>query len=139
VKALLRNLIRDALLRAREAGDLAVAEIPSFIVEVPRDEGHGDLASNVAMTLARPERKAPRAIADTIIRHLGDAGGVLAKVEPAGPGFLNFTFSDEAWRVRLLEIRDQPGWRRPENPDRVLFGQSHRPFAHRPWSRSGHR
>ncbi|HYC56938.1 MAG TPA: arginine--tRNA ligase [Candidatus Binatia bacterium] len=104
MKAQLRGLIAGALAKAHEAGDLASGEVPAFVVEVPRDLEHGDLASNVAMLLARPEKKSPRALADIIVRHIGDGGGVLAKVEPAGPGFLNFTLSDAAWRQRLLEI-----------------------------------
>ncbi len=104
MKARLRGLIDRALERAREAGELASAETPSYVVEVPREEGHGDLATNVAMTLARAEKKAPRAIAEIVARHLTSGDGFVSRAEAAGPGFLNVTFSDAAWRSRLLEI-----------------------------------
>ena len=54
------------------------------------------------MALAREERKAPRVVAGILAARLADP--LVEKVEVAGPGFLNVTFSDEAWRRRLLEI-----------------------------------
>ncbi|MBI5504658.1 MAG: arginine--tRNA ligase [Deltaproteobacteria bacterium] len=104
MKSRLRGLLLEALAGARESGELSGSEVPAFVVEVPREQGHGDLASNLAMTLARIERKAPAAIAALLQRRLGDAGGRLEKVEVAGGGFLNLTFAPGAWRERLLEI-----------------------------------
>jgi arginyl-tRNA synthetase len=104
MKSRLRSLIDGALADARAAGELTSTETPSYVVEIPREEGHGDLSTNVAMTLARAEKKPPRAIADIITKHLASSDGFVAKVEPAGPGFLNVTFADGAWRERLLEI-----------------------------------
>lgn len=104
MKARLRGLIDEALASARAAGELVSDATPPYVVEVPREEGHGDLATNVAMTLARAERRAPRDVAKTLLARLGDGGGSVAKVEIAGPGFLNVTFSEAAWRERLLEI-----------------------------------
>jgi len=104
VKARLRGLIDRALASARAAGELNSTDTPAYIVEVPREEGHGDLATNVAMMLAKPERKAPRAVAEIVARHLSSGDGLVAKAEAAGPGFLNVTFADAAWRTRLLEI-----------------------------------
>ena len=104
MKARLRGLIDRALEGARAAGELTSAETPSYVVEVPREEGHGDLATNVAMTLARAEKKAPRAVADILARRLTAVDDLVARVEIAGPGFLNVTFTDAAWRSRLLEI-----------------------------------
>jgi len=104
MKSRLRGLLLEALAGARESGELSGSEIPAFIVEVPREEGHGDLASNLAMTLARVERKSPQAIAGILQRRLADAGGRLEQVEIAGGGFVNVTFAPGAWRERLLEI-----------------------------------
>ncbi len=104
MKELLRGLISDALAMASEQGALELSEIPVVEVEVPRDSSHGDLSSNVAMTLARVVGKPPRAIAKIIVDCISDEGGDLAEKEIAGPGFLNFTFSNEAWRRRLLSI-----------------------------------
>jgi arginyl-tRNA synthetase len=104
MKGTLKTLIADALERARRAGDLELAELPEVRVEVPREQGRGDLACNVAMTLARATRKQPRAIAEVVLKHIDDPHGWIAGSEIAGPGFLNFTFSPAAWRDRLLQV-----------------------------------
>jgi len=104
MKTRLRGLVDRALAAARAAGELTSTETLSYVVEVPREEGHGDLATNVAMTLAKVEKKAPRAVAEIVARHLTAVDDLVAKVETAGPGFLNVTFTDAAWRGRLLEI-----------------------------------
>jgi arginyl-tRNA synthetase len=63
--------------------------------EVPRQADHGDYATNVAMTLARPAKRAPRQIAELIVRHFPPLAEV-ARVEVAGPGFLN-VFVSPTW------------------------------------------
>lgn len=104
MKDALRILITSALEKARADGALAIEKIPEPHLEVPRDTTHGDLASNIAMSLAKPAKMAPRAIAEAICARMGDGDGLLKTVEVAGPGFINFTFSDDAWRRRLVEI-----------------------------------
>lgn len=86
--------------------------LPPLIFEVPKDSAFGDLASTVALGLARSERKAPRAIAEAIIAHIEDPEGVLANVEIAGPGYLNFRFSPRFWAQTLRDI-EQPEFGRP--------------------------
>ena len=107
MKNTLKALIARALESARVAGALAIEEVPEVQVEVPREEGRGDLATNVAMTLARAARKPPRAIAETILAHLDDPKGLIRETEIAGPGFINVTFGAEAWRQRLLAIIEE--------------------------------
>ncbi len=104
MKPLLKDLIRSALERARESGALAIEAVPDPHIEVPKEREHGDLASNVALTLARSARRAPREIAESVLAHLEDPDGVIASAEVAGPGFLNFVFSDDAWRRKLLDV-----------------------------------
>jgi arginyl-tRNA synthetase len=82
---------------------LARAELPAVddcAWEVPRQTGHGDYATNVAMQLARPAKKAPRQIADAIVRHFPPMPEV-ERVEVAGPGFLN-VFLSPAWCASSL-------------------------------------
>ena len=64
--------------------------------ETPGNPDHGDLATSAALRLAKPLRRAPRAIADDLALRLREALDPLrvADVEVAGPGFLNFRFSD---------------------------------------------
>ncbi|SRR5579883_129734 len=65
----------------------------SIKFEVPQNEGHGDLSTNVAMTLAKELKRAPRDLAKDIIGHINLDNGFLKSVEIAGPGFINITFS----------------------------------------------
>jgi len=88
----------------QEAGD--AGEVPTPLLEIPRQPEHGDFATNVAMTLAKRLRKKPREIANALVDRLGDAGGLLKNSEIAGPGFINFRLADTAWQSLLCEIAD---------------------------------
>ena len=103
MKELIVSILRDALERARAAGQLTT-EIPSTAIgtEAPRDSAHGDVASNVALTLAKPERKAPRAIAEIIKSHVTLPAEV-SEVSVAGPGFINFKMSPAYWHSEMRE------------------------------------
>jgi arginyl-tRNA synthetase len=68
--------------------------------EVPRQAEHGDYATNVAMVLAKPARRAPRQIADAIVKHFPKLDEV-ARLEVAGPGFLN-VFLSPPWTAGAL-------------------------------------
>ena len=67
-------MIDTALLEAKEAGELCFDTIPDYTIEEPREKEHGDFATNAAMLLARQAKKAPRAIAEAIVSHLGTEG-----------------------------------------------------------------
>jgi arginyl-tRNA synthetase len=82
---------------------LAAAGLPQpddYAWEVPRQAEHGDYASNVAMVLAKPARRPPRQIADAIVTHFPKLDEV-ARLEVAGPGFLN-VFLSPAWTAGAL-------------------------------------
>ncbi|WP_435203154.1 arginine--tRNA ligase [Janibacter sp. GS2] len=82
--------IRAALTAAVEAGELTV-EVPTEIrVERPKQKGHGDWTSNIAMPLAKPAGMKPRDVAGIVAERLGATEGI-ADLEIAGPGFLNIT------------------------------------------------
>ena len=61
-----------------------------FVLERPRDAGHGDLATNLAMVLARRERANPRKTAERVLQELHLSPDLVQKTEIAGPGFINF-------------------------------------------------
>ncbi|HWN19288.1 MAG TPA: arginine--tRNA ligase [Gemmatimonadales bacterium] len=61
-----------------------------FVLERPRDAGHGDLATNLAMVLARRERANPRKTAERVLQELHLSPDLVEKTEIAGPGFINF-------------------------------------------------
>ncbi|MGC1397792.1 arginine--tRNA ligase, partial [Candidatus Binatus sp.] len=99
MKELIVSILRDAIGRARAAGQLST-EVPSIGIEAPRDSAHGDVASNVALTLAKPERKAPRAIAAIIKSHVTLPAEV-SEVSVAGPGFINFKMAPAYWHSEM--------------------------------------
>ena len=71
--------------------------------EVPKQTDHGDYATNVAMVLARPAKKAPRQIAEAIVKHFPPMPEV-ARVEVAGPGFLNVFLAPEWCATTLRDV-----------------------------------
>jgi arginyl-tRNA synthetase len=79
-------------------------------LETPREKGHGDLATNLALQLAKPLKAAPRAIAERIVAALQLGPHLVDAVEIAGPGFINFRLAptqlNEAVRAILSQGRD---------------------------------
>lgn len=97
----IRQLIIEALMRARENKKIDFQAIPDFVVEVPREKAHGDFAVNVAMLLAKEAKMSPRNIAQLIVEDLRDEEKLLEKTEIAGPGFLNL-FLNTSWVYEVL-------------------------------------
>ncbi len=100
-------LLESALLEAHAAQELTTFPLPAIIIGNPANPEHGDFSCNIAMQLAKGERKAPRQVAEIIIKYLGNGNGLLAKSEIAGPGFINFFVSPAAWQGTLLEIEKE--------------------------------
>lgn len=83
-----------ALDAAVAAGELtARADVPDFVVEVPADTKNGDLAANLALVSAKAFGTAPRKIAEAVAAHFVP-GGPFARIEVAGPGFLNLFYAE---------------------------------------------
>jgi arginyl-tRNA synthetase len=76
------------------------AELSRIVVEPPRDPTHGDMATNAAMVLAKDAGKKPRELADAIAERLR-ADDKVAKVDVAGPGFINLTLKPHVWAEEL--------------------------------------
>ena len=102
---------RESIIRAIESW-LAAHEIalaPTRIeVDVPSEEGHGDLTSSICLKIGKSVRKAPRALAEDMVSGLeGQLGAIVSDIEAAGPGFLNFTLST-SWLAEVVnDIRIQ--------------------------------
>ncbi|MFQ8431798.1 arginine--tRNA ligase [Amaricoccus sp. W119] len=102
-----KALVVAAVGRLVARGDLPEGlDLGPVTVEPPRDPAHGDMATNVAMALARPARKAPREIAEALAPLLAEADGV-ASVEVAGPGFLNLRLASGRWFSQVPAILAQ--------------------------------
>jgi arginyl-tRNA synthetase len=78
------------------AGALASLEYPAaeIFFEKPKIAAHGDLTTNVAMVVAKSAKKNPRQIAQSIVEKLDLDRSKIASSEIAGPGFINFRFTD---------------------------------------------
>ncbi len=97
MKERLKQHIQNALQACYSQGTLDSGTLPEIALEVPAHAEHGDFASNVAMILARAEKKAPRKIAEAIISALGKGDGLWREVTVAGPGFINFFLTNRCW------------------------------------------
>ncbi|MEJ2541264.1 MAG: arginine--tRNA ligase [Gemmatimonadota bacterium] len=99
------------------------ARVDVVPLERPRDPDHGDLATNVAMTLARQLRRPPREIAQEIADRLDLEAAGVTSVEVAGPGFLNFRLSAGTVAEVLPAIiaANQDGGRSDEGAGRPLM------------------
>jgi arginyl-tRNA synthetase len=104
MKQTLTEILLQALNRAREKGELKLETQPAITLDTPRDKTHGDLATTLALILAKPEAKPPRKIAEIITRNIRDDEGVIEKTEIAGPGFINFFFRQDRWKKALFDI-----------------------------------
>jgi arginyl-tRNA synthetase len=78
----------------------AAADLSRVVVEPPRDSSHGDMATNAAMVLAKDAGRKPRELAELLAGELR-ADPLVAKVDVAGPGFINLTLKPEAWASAL--------------------------------------
>ena len=101
MKTAIKIIIHDALEKARQAGELELSPFPEIVVEKPKDEKMGDFSTNVAMALARSERKNPKVIAESVARYIKNGSNYLSQVEIAGPGFINLKMSNEFFLERL--------------------------------------
>jgi arginyl-tRNA synthetase len=88
---------------ARIASELGAPDA-EFVLERPRDIGHGDVAANLALGLARLLKQKPRAIAEEIVKRLALPPDVVSRVEIAGPGFINFWLAQDQLATLLRTV-----------------------------------
>ncbi len=90
IKQRIINRLAEAAQTAQAVGELNFTELPSYVLEEPRERQHGDLATNLAMVLAKQAKRSPRDIATTLIKYLDTKGTWIESSEIAGAGFINF-------------------------------------------------
>jgi arginyl-tRNA synthetase len=98
----------DRLLRQALTGFLAAAPLPAVgeidpELERTRDPRHGDFTSNVALRIAKLAQRSPRDLARDLVASL-PASPIVARVDIAGPGFINFTLAPQAYRDEIRRI-----------------------------------
>jgi arginyl-tRNA synthetase len=87
---------------------LSYQDIAKLTFEKPKQEAHGDVTTNIAMLLAKAAKKNPRAVAQEIVAKLQVEPAYITKVEIAGPGFINFYFTNEFFTNQLATILSAP-------------------------------
>lgn len=102
LKTEVHDILKGAIHTAIEAGKLPISQAPDIPFSQTKTPEHGDIATPVALGLAKKARMAPRKIAKTIVDHvnLGENSRI-DKFEIAGPGFINIYLSDE-WMYDTL-------------------------------------
>ena len=95
IKTEVYNIIEGAIHAAVAAGELAISEVPPIPFSPTKTPEHGDIATPVALSLAKQARMAPRDIAETILTHIDSAAHpIIRQIDIAGPGFINIHLSD---------------------------------------------
>lgn len=121
IQVRLAQAIREAIEAAQTSGALPPFEIPAIEMERPARKEHGDWSTGMAMAVAKAAEMQPRQIAERIVVALGTPEHV-AKVEVAGPGFVNFTLS-HSWLTsgvrEVEEAGDSWGRSRVEEPEKI--------------------
>jgi arginyl-tRNA synthetase len=103
------TLVRSAIRKKLESwgvdGDNPV------LLEIPRQEDHGDYSTNTAMQYAKQLRRNPREVAADLVEAIRaeDAGGWFRELTVAGPGFINMFLSDSAWRAVTAAVLVERG------------------------------
>ena len=91
---------------------MQLEEAPEAALERPRDEANGDWASTVALRVSKLAHKNPREIAQIIVDHIPE-NDMIASVEIAGPGFMNFRLGGK-WFADTVSGIETAGKKDPE-------------------------
>src|SRR3989442_9447399 len=114
-----RTEIEKALRKALEQEAPQFADLP-IVLERPKQAGHGDFSSNIAMQLAKSLKTNPRQLAASLAARI--SGEFIEKAEVAGPGFINFRLKAAAKTGvvrRVLEQGRNYGRARDPNAQKV--------------------
>lgn len=107
MKKNLVDLLSKTMHACFDKGIFEKKDVPPIEVEAPKENSHGDYATNVAMVLASVLKMNPRTIATRIVENIEDGDNILDKVEIAGPGFINFFIKDTIWATLLQEVDEK--------------------------------
>ena len=102
MKEIIIQLLTQSVSNLQTQGLIPKNLTPSIVIEHTKDKQHGDLASNIALMLAKSVGKKPRELAEVLVQQLPESN-VIKKVEIAGPGFINFYLDPS---VRYVVIKD---------------------------------
>lgn len=98
--------VEQALVEARDAGEIRYDRLPEIALEPPKGKAFGDYTTNVAMVMAREAAMPPRQLAEKIIARLPQIG-LIERAEVAGAGYINFYLKPTWLHDTLLRIADE--------------------------------
>jgi arginyl-tRNA synthetase len=107
MKEQIQQIILSAFDKAIEKGNLKSPNTSQPVIEKPRQESHGDFSTNIAMVSASIQKMAPARIAKILVDHMDDPNHMIERTEIAGPGFINFYLTPDAWIAKLKDIHKQ--------------------------------
>jgi arginyl-tRNA synthetase len=103
MKSELLALLDQALAALSATLGRELARPAGLQIDATKDSRHGDFATNLALMIAKPLGQPPRAVADLLVKHL-PASKLVAKVEIAGPGFINFFLAPAAFQSVVSSV-----------------------------------
>ena len=95
MKETVERLLIEALHTLKTSANMDLPPDITVKVERTKESSHGDFATNIALTLAKTAKIAPRQLAELIIKAIG-SHPLIKKIELAGPGFINFFIHNDA-------------------------------------------
>lgn len=98
----IKDQITSSFMEALRA--MGAAEDTPLVLEQPKQESHGDLATPIALTLAKQLKKNPMEIAEKIAGTVSFPAGLVESIDVAKPGFINLTLSAAVLRSQLFDI-----------------------------------
>lgn len=99
-------------------------DLPNASIERTKTREHGDVATNIAMILSKPQKRNPIDIAEDIKKNIRIDGGLISHIEIAKPGFINIVVGDYALAESLIEIckqRSDFGLSPPNSKEKILI------------------
>ncbi|MBU0673973.1 MAG: arginine--tRNA ligase [Proteobacteria bacterium] len=105
---MIKQRVRDSIDRCFQKGvtlgHWSASAAGSYTVEEPKQDSHGDFATNLAMVIGGREKKSPREIAALLAGLMADETELVERIEIAGPGFVNFFLKPSVWQSVLPEV-----------------------------------
>lgn len=103
MKQYLVDLVNQAIKKLQQIGELPAELEPQIQIDPTRDKQFGDYATNIALSLAKSAKQKPRELASKIVAQLPKSDKIL-KIDIAGPGFINFYLSANAFYSVIPDI-----------------------------------
>ncbi|MBF0381506.1 MAG: arginine--tRNA ligase [Magnetococcales bacterium] len=104
MRQIIENLVSGIVQQLQSDGTLQAGDLPEYKVERPRDETHGDFATNAALVLSRFAKMKPRDLAQKMLAALPANQKEVDRWEVAGPGFINFHITSDRIRQLIPDI-----------------------------------